>query len=182
MPKLSGVQLAESIASMPMIIFTTAFDKYAAESYDLDAIDYLLKPFTFDRFLKAVNKAYTFYSNRRNKSESTIDENQTNQFIFVSSEYSSVKINLDEIRYIEGLKDYVKIYAGPKPILTLQSLKSFQKKLPENKFLRVHRSYIVSIKKIESIQRNRIVIGEKLIPIGDTYKRDFYRKIDEHNV
>ena len=182
MPKLSGVQLAESITNMPMIIFTTAFDKYAVESYDLDAIDYLLKPFTFERFLKSVNKAYAFFSKRKNKGENAEEEHGTDQFIFVNAEYSAIKINLDDILYIEGLKDYVKIYTGPKPILTLQSLKSLQEKLPKNNFIRVHRSYIISLNKIDSIQRNRIVIGEKRIPVGDTYKNEFYNKIGKHNI
>ncbi len=178
MPKLSGVQFAESMQHKPMVIFTTAFSKYAVESYNLDAIDYLLKPFTFERFLKATNKAYAKHTSK----VSPENEKQKNDFIFVNADYSSVKINLNDILYIEGLKDYIKIYAGSKPILTLQSLKAIQEKLPKDQFIRVHRSFIISINKIESIQRNRIIIGEKRIPVGDSYKKDFYQLVEKYNL
>ena len=178
MPKLSGIQLAESMDHKPMVIFTTAYSKYAVESYNLDAIDYLLKPFTFDRFLKATNKAYAKYTGNSSQK----NEQRKGNFIFVNAEYSSVKIDLKDILYIEGLKDYVKIYTGSKPILTLLSLKGIQEKLPADQFIRVHRSFIVSINKIESIQRNRIIIGEKRIPIGDSYKNEFNKLIENHNL
>jgi DNA-binding LytR/AlgR family response regulator len=182
MPKITGIQFAGSIAKAPMIIFTTAFSKYAVESYNLDAVDYLLKPFSFERFLKAVNKAYSIYAGKDKRAIEAEDSGLAGEFIFVNAEYSSVKINLNDILYIEGLKDYVKIYAGAKPLLTLQSLKSLEGKLPGKHFIRVHRSYIVSIDKIDSIQRNRIVIGDKYIPIGETYKDEFYERIGKHNV
>ncbi|MFC2136918.1 LytR/AlgR family response regulator transcription factor [Bacteroidota bacterium] len=178
MPKLSGIQFAESMEHEPMVIFTTAFSKYAVESYNLNAVDYLLKPFTFERFLKATNKAYAKLTSK----VSLENKKQKNEFIFVNADYSSVKINLYDILYIEGLKDYIKIYAGSKPILTLQSLKAIQEKLPKNQFIRVHRSFIVSINKIESIQRNRIIIGEKRIPVGDSYKKEFYQLVEKHNL
>ncbi len=182
MPKITGIQFAGSMTKAPMIIFTTAFSKYAVESYNLDAIDYLLKPFTFERFLKAVNKAYSEYSGKDKTGTDEKNAGLAGEFIFVNAEYCSVKINLNDILYIEGLKDYVKIYAGAKPVLTLQSLKSLQEKLSGKNFIRVHRSYIVSIDKIDSIQRNRIIIGNKYIPVGETYKDEFYERIGKHNI
>ncbi len=183
MPKLSGVQLAAGLEKDPMIIFTTAHTEYAVESYNLNAVDYLLKPFTFDRFFKAVNKAYTLFNQRTIKQSEELENTEIKDFIFVQADYSSVKILLNDILYIEGLKDYLKIHViDKKPILTLMTLKAMEEKLPENKFIRVHRSFIVSIAKIESIQRNRIKIGEELIPVGDFYKESFNRAIDSLNI
>jgi DNA-binding LytR/AlgR family response regulator len=182
MPNLSGIQLMHSLEKKPLVIFTTAYSEYAVESYDLNAIDYLLKPFTFERFLKAVNKAYSLYDNNETKLSEQLTNKKSDKFIFINADYKKVKINLDDILYIEGLSDYIKIYAGDKPILTLQSLKTMEEKLPEEQFIRVHRSFIVSLKKIESIQRNRIIIGKKRIPVGDNYKEEFYRRIERFNV
>lgn len=179
MPNLTGIQLMHSLEKKPMVIFTTAYSEYAVESYDLNAVDYLLKPFTFERFLKAVNKAYALF----NKEDAVPSiEGEGEKFIFVNTDYKKLKINLDDILYIEGLSDYIKIYIDDKPILTLQSLKGMEEKLPSDRFIRVHRSYIVSLSKIESIQRNRIVIGKKRIPVGDNYKDAFYKTIEKYNL
>jgi len=179
MPDINGVQFISSIDTKPMVIFTTAYEDYAVEGFNLNAIDYLVKPFSFERFFKAVNKAYEYHKLKSNP-QKVIEEQKVNEnkYIFVKADYSTVKINLDDILYIEGLKDYIKIYAGQKPVLTLLSLKKIEEKLPSNRFVRVHRSYIVSIDKIESIQRNRIIIGEKRIPVGDYYKENFYKIIE----
>jgi two-component system LytT family response regulator len=185
MPNISGIQLLQSLDKKPLVIFTTAYAEYAVESYNLNAIDYLLKPFEFERFFKAVNKAYALFSNKRINSSATekhMAEPADKDFIFVKSDYKTLKINLDDILYIEGLKDYVKIYTGQKPILTLQSLKSLEEKLPSTKFIRVHRSFIVAFQKINSIERGIIRIGEKRIPVGESYKEGFQKLIKEKNI
>jgi DNA-binding LytR/AlgR family response regulator len=185
MPNLTGIQLLKGLAKKPMVIFTTAYSEHAAESYNLDAVDYLLKPFTFERFLKSVNKAYSRFSEKQDSSRpdtQEADKNINAEYIFIKSDYKTIKVETKDILYIEGLKDYVKIYAGAKPILSLLSLKSLEEKLPQKTFIRVHRSYIVSLYKIESIQKNRIVIGDKYIPIGDNYKENFYKIIEDYNI
>ena len=174
MPDLSGIQLLKSLPHSPMVIFTTAYSQYAVDGFNLDAIDYLLKPIEFDRFLRAVNKAIEF---GQNSAPAPAPAVPSQDFIFVKSEYQLVKVNLNEILYIEGLDDYVKIYTSSKPILSLMSMKSMMQKLPLEQFIRVHRSFIVSVGKIESVQKNRIKIGDKLIPISDGYSDDFYRAI-----
>ncbi len=191
MPNISGIQLLHSLDAKPMIIFTTAYSEYAIESYNLNAIDYLLKPFTFERFLKAVNKAYTLFSTHNTSTQTpftpepvftsafTIIDAKTPDYIFVKADYKTVKISLDQILYIEGLKDYIKIYTGPKPILTQLSLKSIEEKLPSNIFFRVHKSYIVSLKHIHCIERSTVRIGEARIPIGESYKEKFLKAIGE---
>lgn len=186
MPDISGIQLVQSIEQKPMVIFTTAYSEFAVESYNLNAVDYLLKPFSFERFLKAVNKAYSLYSNRTVDKQppefaDTGKENEYKEesgYIFVKTGYKTIRIKLSDILYIEGLKDYVKIYSGSKPVLTLQSLKVLEEKLPQKHFLRVHKSYIVALNKIDSIERNIIRIGEKRIPVGDSYREDFHKAVD----
>jgi DNA-binding LytR/AlgR family response regulator len=181
MPEINGIKFLKSISQKPMVIFTTAYDKYAIEGYELDVIDYLLKPIPFDRFLKAVNKAYDLYYLKSYSSHSTTDRQfpgKLPDFIFVKADYSMVKINFDDILYIEGLKDYIKIYAGGRPIITLTSLKSIEEKLPSDQFIRVHRSFIISLSKIKSVQKSVVKIGEKEIPIGDSFRDPFLQVIE----
>jgi two-component system, LytTR family, response regulator len=186
MPGINGMQLLHGLDVKPLVVFTTAFKEYAVESYNLNAVDYLLKPIVFDRFLKAVNKAYSIFT-RSEKSNAGATLNSTENkpdgdFIFVKSEYKTLKINLEDILYIEGLKDYVKIFTGNRPILSLLSLKSLEEKLPEKRFKRVHRSFIVAIDKIESIERGVIRIGETRIPVGDNYKDGLRSIIEGYNI
>jgi len=174
MPDINGIQLLKSIKYRPMVIFTTAFEQYALESYDLDVIDYLLKPIPFDRFFKAANKALEYHNLRNIPSiaaNTTPISVKTEDFFFVKSEYQNVKINLTDILYIEGLKDYIKIYltSRDKPVLTLMSLKSMEEKLPKINFIRVHRSYIISVNKIDALTKSIVHIGEKEIPVGELY-------------
>lgn len=178
MPDLSGIQLLKSLKNPPIVIFSTAYNHYAVESYTLDAIDYLLKPFAYDRFLKAVNKAqeYLQYTTQANIGSA----NTHNDHIYVRADYKIIKINFEDILFIEGLKDYIKIFDGSKPILTILSLKYMEEKLPTNLFIRVHRSFIVSLKKINSIQKNRIYIGEHEIPVGDIYREAFFANIRDN--
>lgn len=174
MPELNGMQLSETLPPDIRIIFTTAFDKYAIESYKVKAIDYLLKPFDYQEFLTASNKAREWFS-ILNKSKKTDEINSDKTFLFVKSEYKFVKIPYTEILYIEGLKDYVKIWLkdNPKPILSLMSLKSLEEELPKNDFMRIHRSYIVSLNKIEMIEKGQIIIKDKYISVSEQYKDVF---------
>lgn len=180
MPDLNGIDFLKSLRYKPMIIFTTAYESYAIEGFNLDAIDYLIKPITFDKFLKAANKANEYYEFKNKPTETIINTSPKKSFLFVRADYQTLKINFESISYIEGYKDYVKIYTDqPKPILTLQSLKSLEEILPQNDFARVHRSFIVSIAKIEAIQRNKIKINDKYIPIGELYKDHFNKLLDQ---
>jgi DNA-binding LytR/AlgR family response regulator len=171
MKNLTGIQFLESLKIKSKVIITSAYDEYALKGYELDVSDYLLKPFTFDRFLKSVEKIHHELFNNN------IKANQG--YIFVKTEYRIEKIDLKDIWYIKGMKDYLQIHTAEKKIMTLQSFKDIEKILPENEFVRVHNSYIVSLSKIESIERSRIKIktANVLIPISDSYKNNFYNFI-----
>ena len=186
MPNVSGIDFINSLDQRPNFIFTTAYSEHALEGFNLNAIDYLLKPIPFERFLKAVNKAYDIFSLRNGKSEPSNESSfgrKNDGFILVKSDYQTQRVDLKDITYIEGLKDYVKIFLlSGKPVITLNSLKNMAEKLPSESFTRVHKSYIVSLNKINSIVRNRIIIGEKWIPIGESYKITFYETIQKHDL
>ena len=168
---LSGVQLLEQFKPAAQVIFTTAYQEYALKGYELHITDYLLKPFTFNRFLQAVNKA------QDNIVRSNTDQSAP-EFIFVKTENRLEKIMIDDILYIEGMRDYLKIHTVDKKIMTLQSFSEFEKTIPSNLVCRVHKSYMVSLNKIESIERSRIKIGQELIPVSETYKEAFYQHIN----
>ncbi len=180
MPELTGLEFSKMVSDKMRIIFTTAFSQYALEGYRVNALDYLLKPFSYADFLEASKKAMEWFElvDKKHNPEEP-DENRSPpspvDSIFVKSEYKLVQIMLDEILYIEGLKDYLKIYttADTKPILSLMSMKSMEELLPSDRFMRVHRSYIVQANKIRVIDRNRIVFGKTFIPISDSYKAAF---------
>jgi len=173
MPEITGIQFLASLKEKPFVVFTTAYPDYAIEGFELNATDYLLKPIAPDRFLKSVQKVKEQYNLKH-----AVVKAEELPYIFVKAEYQTLKIELSNILYIEGLKDYVKIYTRANGmIMTLMNLKGIHSKLPNSEFIRVHRSFIVPIQSIEKIDRNRIVIGEKRIPIGESYKDDFYRLI-----
>lgn len=172
MDGFTGIEFIESLKSKPQIIITTAYDKYALKGFDLNVTDYLLKPFRFDRFFNAVERVYDNVSK---------DKTEDRNFIFVKTEYRLERIALCEIYFIEGMGDYRNVQIVSKKILTLQTFSDFEKELPVNQFCRVHKSYIVSIDKIISIERNRIKIMETLIPISDNYKDRFYSLIGIRN-
>ncbi len=179
MPDLSGIEFTRILKNRPKIIFTTAYEKYALEGFKLEAVDYLLKPFSYEEFLMAAKKAEKLIG-LENTGKDKIETN--NEFLFLKSEYKIRRINFNEIKYIEGLKDYVKVYLqnDPKPILSLNSLKALESKLPGSKFMRVHRSYIVNLEKIETIERSRIVFGKTYIPVSDQYKEKFQDFLDKN--
>jgi DNA-binding LytR/AlgR family response regulator len=177
MPGITGLEFLQSLPSKPMVIFTTAYKKYAWEGYNLDVLDYLLKPIAYDRFLKAVNKAHEYYHVRRKEqSEAPVNPD----YIFVYAEYNLVKIVLNEITHIEALKDYVKIYLNTsnKPVITRVSMKAMEEKLPASKYVRVHKSFIVSIDKITSIRKNRINLGLSDVPMSDNFRENIFKLID----
>ncbi|WP_395632502.1 LytR/AlgR family response regulator transcription factor [Flavobacterium sp.] len=182
MPIINGVDLVEALNHKPNIIFTTAFPQYAVEGFNLDAVDYLLKPISYKRFLKAINK---LSNNTKPIEESLPNTNyipaintNENKFIFVKSDYENLKINVHEIKFIEGLKDYLKInLSNDKFVLTLSNFATLLDKIANDDFIRVHNSYVVNLNFIKSIQKNRIIIGDKRIPISETYKKDFFEKI-----
>jgi len=172
MPELSGIQFLKIINGQCDVILTTAYPEYALDGYDLNVIDYLLKPIAFERFKKAVLKVLN------NSTHNTETATNTSNFIFVKSEYKIHRIDLADILYIEGLKDYISIYTPTNRIITLQNMKKMEETLPSSAFIRVHKSYIVALDKVECIERGKITIHNKVIPIGDTFREDFFKCIE----
>jgi DNA-binding LytR/AlgR family response regulator len=179
MPDLSGIEFTRSMVKGPRVIFTTAFEKYALEGFRLDVVDYLLKPFSYEEFFRAVQKVRNLI-----KLEGiALNQVEANaEFLFLKSDYKIKRINFNDILYIEGLKDYVKVYTGndPKPVLSLTSLKTLETKLPESKFMRVHRSFIVNLDKIATIERSRIIFGKVYIPVSEQYKDRFQEYLNKN--
>ena len=179
MPELSGLEFSKLLPPDTRIVFTTAFDQYALDGYKVNAVDYLLKPISYPDFLRAADKARHWFERARSRSarDEEIDS------IFVKSEYKLVQVELRRILYVEGLKDYIKIYEedNPKPILSLMSMKAMEDLLPASQFMRVHRSYIVRKDKIRVIDRGRIVFGKAYIPISDSYKQAFQEYLDRRS-
>ena len=165
MDGFTGIEFIEALTGKPQIIITTAYDKYALKGFELNVTDYLLKPFRFERFMKAVERAYSAIEKEKKEDK---------DFIFVKTEYRLERIALSDIFFIEGMGDYRNVQTASKKILTLQTFADLDKELPNNRFCRVHKSYIVAIDKIISIERNRIKILNTLIPISDNYKERFY--------
>ena len=175
MPELNGMELSRMLPESTRIVFTTAFEQYALDGYRINALDYLLKPITYPTFLEACNKALKWFNLTPQSENASEPQTEEVDSIFVKSEYKLLQIKLDDIRYVEGLKDYVKIYTeqSPRPILSLMNMKAMEQMLPASRFMRVHRSFIVSKEKIREIDRGRIVFGDVYIPIGDSYKAAF---------
>jgi DNA-binding LytR/AlgR family response regulator len=189
MPGLTGLQLIQSLARRPMVIIITAYKKFAPEGFDLDVVDYLIKPVGLDRFMKACNKAQELYDLRTSANAgsgtgagagpgATPGTPNTAEFFFVNADYSLVKVMFADIIWIEGSGDYVKIHlkGSPKPLLVRTSAKTLESELPPDRFLRIHKSYIVSIAGITAIRKNSLFIGELELPIGETY-RDTLRQL-----
>lgn len=181
MPQISGLEFLKSLYNPPMIIFTTAFKEFAYEGFEYNAVDYLVKPFAFDRFSRSVSKAYQLLK-LKIPSEVSAEEvpGASRDFLMVKVEYSTIRVNLEDILYIEGLKDYVKIYTEGKLILTKTTMKNIIEKLPPDRFYRVHKSYIVSVDKIDMIENSRIVIGNQRIPIGESFRTTFFAMVNRN--
>jgi len=180
MPDISGMEFVKSLASKPYIVFTTAYSEYALEGFQVDAVDYLLKPITFSNFLKAANKVNNLMELTANNQKESI--RTTANHLFVKSEYKLIRIELADIKYIESQHEYIKIHlVNSNPVTTQLSLKSIEEQLPSNQFMRVHRSFIVNLSKVTVIERNRIVFdGKVYIPVSEQYKEIFQEYIDRN--
>lgn len=185
MEYLSGVQMLKFLPEKPQVIFTTAYSSYALQGYELDVTDYLLKPISFERFLLSANKAYErkrlLLPAESAKAEMIISNPRIDYF-FIKTEYRLQKVNFKDILYIEGQGDYLKIILPKENIMTLQTFKKIEEILPEDNFTRIHRSYIVAIDKIDSVERNRVLIGEQALPISDTYKEAFFALLEKKGI
>ena len=179
MPDLSGMDFVKTLDNPPRVIFTTAYSQYAVEGFRVDALDYLLKPISYPDFLKSANKAKSWFETHQ---RNAVKVNNDDEFLFIKSEYKIVRINFNDIKYIESMSEYVKIHlVSSKPIMSLLSMKSLEEQLPSEKFMRVHRSYIVNLTKISVIVRNRIIFdGNVYIPVSDQYKSKFQNYIDKN--
>lgn len=182
MPEITGISLLKILQKKPFVILTTAYSEYALESYDLDVVDYLLKPITFERFLRAVEKV----AQRMNTSTATDPApaerpEVTPEFVFVKDGTKLVKLRLDSIQYIEGLKDYVTIHTPIQKVTTLQRLKALEETLPHDKFIRIHNSYIVALAAIDVVHKNEVQIGTTMLPISDSYKKTFRDFLEKNN-
>jgi two-component system, LytTR family, response regulator len=174
MQQLTGIQFLEATGTFSRIIITSAYDQYAIKGFDLNVTDYLLKPYSFQRFLQATTKVMEYYSQKQNGRDTA---SETESYIFVKTEYRLERVDIDEILYIEGMKDYLRIICRDKKIMTLQSFAKLEESLPSKKFCRVHKSFIVAIDKIKSVERGVIIISDQRIPVSNTYKENFFSKI-----
>lgn len=182
MPGMNGIDFLRNLPGRPMVIFITAHKKYALDGFDLDVLDYLVKPVSFDRFIRAAGKALEYQQSRVKETPPT--QTLTPSYFFVNTEYRLVKIFTHEITHIEALKNYVKIHltGGARPILCRSSLKSFEEKGPDKTWVRVHKSFIVSIDKISSIERDTVMIGPVSIPVSKSFRAEFFRRIETGNI
>lgn len=188
MPDLTGLEFSKMLDKNTKVIFTTAFDQYALEGFKVEALDYLLKPFDYAEFLNAANKAKTWFTMLRQGKgqlkESKDVSSDKKEFLFVKSEYRQLRIKLEDVLYFEGLKDYIKIWIkdNPKPILTLMSLKTLEQELPASKFMRVHRSFIVSLNQIQEVERSQIIINGQRITVSEQYKSQFLEFLNSNSL
>jgi two-component system, LytTR family, response regulator len=184
MPDLTGLQLLQALPRQPLVVFTTAYSKYAVDSYEVNAVDYLLKPIIFDRFLKAVNKARDLLRSREAMATQApgSDPAADKDFIFIKSDTRFFKVNHADIRYIEGMRDYIAVHTPTQKILTLMGMSKMMEKLPQADFMRVHKSYIIALNHITLTQHNRVFIGDKEIPVSNSYKDQFQAFVDRLNL
>jgi two-component system LytT family response regulator len=190
MPDLTGISLLKVLQKKPLIVLTTAYSEYALEGYELDVADYLLKPITFERFLKTVDKITQRITDRSSTAvipgsapaagKATVEATQP--FVFVKDGTKLIKLRIDDILYVEGLKDYVTIHTKAQKVVSLQRLKALEEELPADKFIRVHNSFIVSFNAIDVIHKNDVQVGSTMIPIGETYKKSFRDFIDKNKI
>jgi two-component system, LytTR family, response regulator len=178
MPELTGIQVLKIIGNNYKVIFTTAYTDYALDGYEYNITDYLLKPITYERFLKAIDKVIVGNITFSLKNPASVEDD----FIFIKSDSKMIKVNLAEILFIEGLKDYISIQTTKEKLITLQNLKALEQYLPRQNFIRVHKSYIVAVNKIDAIEKNRIFIGTEVIPIGETYRDLFLSRIEGNKI
>lgn len=180
MPGISGVQFLNTLTNPPMVIMVTAYENYALQGFNLDVVDYLVKPFAFERFLRGVNKAFELINARKPKEAEPV-KTETD-YLFVNADYSIVRINIPDILYVEGLKDYIKIYLknAPKPVITRLSMRFMEEKLPDTAFARVHKSFIVALDKVTAFKKNRLMIGDAEVPVSDNFRDKVLSYIGNH--
>ncbi|WP_027000900.1 LytR/AlgR family response regulator transcription factor [Eisenibacter elegans] len=187
MPKLTGIDFLKTVSHPPKVIFTTAYRDYALESYEMNAVDYLLKPISFDRFLKAVNKVQELFQEagaalRPLPTAPAADSSYDESFIYLKADKKMVKIFLKDILFIESLKDYIRVRTEQKEVISYQKISYMEEKLPEQKFLRIHRSFIVAVDKIESFSAAFVEVGGKEVPIGRNYKNEVLKMLEQNNL
>jgi len=182
MPEITGISLLKVLKKRPLVVLTTAYSEYALEGYELDVADYLLKPITFERFLKSVDKIMQRLEAEPKHVITQVENSPSPTFVFVKDGTRLVKIQLDEILYVEGLKDYVTIHTTHQKITTLQRMKALEEQLPADKFIRIHNSYIVALNAIEVVQKNEVEIKGATLPIGDTFKKSFKEFIEKNHI
>lgn len=185
MEELTGIQMLEVMQHKPKIVLTTAYDQYAIKSYELDVCDYLLKPISFHRFIQACEKVSEQLSHPTHHKAENLEEakhENPDSFFYVKNGHVTQKINFEDIYFVEGMKDYVRIWTKDEKIMTLLSFKKLEDLLPQNQFIRIHKSYMISIDKIYSIERNRVLIMNERLPIGKSYQQNFNQKIEKHRV
>jgi DNA-binding LytR/AlgR family response regulator len=178
MPQLNGTEFLKAVKNPPPVIFTTAHAEYALEGYELDVLDYLLKPIQFDRFIKAVNKAFVLKGQQTLETKTPSEETRQESFVYFRADRKMIKVRLQDIRYIESMKDYVKVFTDDDVIVTKQSLNSVEAMLPEKQFVRTHRSYIVSLSKVRSYTSELIEINKEEIPIGKLYRNEVLKMLE----
>jgi DNA-binding LytR/AlgR family response regulator len=176
MPRLLGTELLRSLPHAPKVIFTTAYRDYAVDGFELGAVDYLLKPYSFDRFLRAVHKVLDL-EQRIAPTPSNVLTNQSERFLYVRADRKMVKVMVDEIRYIESLKDYVRIFVKDQQIITKQTITALEEMLPENEFMRIHRSFIVAVKKVDSYDHHAVFVNKAELPVGPLYKQEILKRL-----
>jgi len=181
MPEITGISLLKVLQKKPLVVLTTAYSDYALESYDFDVLDYLLKPITFERFLRAVEKANQRLATTP-AAEKNANADPAQPFVFVKDGTKLVKIRLDDILYVEGLKDYVTIHTRQQKVVTLQRLKNLEDQLPANKFIRIHHSFIIALDAIDAVHKGEVQIGNASLPISDSYKKSFKDFIEKNQM
>jgi len=180
MPKLSGISFLKNLKEPPLVIFTTAYSDYALEGFELDAVDYLKKPFSFERFSKAFFRAQELYTLKKQASKSEKYHDEHKEFVFLKSNKKNYKVKFSDISYIEGLGDYIQIHLEDQKIVTNLSMKKMFDLLPDNQFYRIHKSFIISIDKIDLLEGNTVKINEKRLPVGNSYRQEFLKFINNY--
>ena len=176
MPRLLGTELLRSLPHAPKVIFTTAYRDYAVEGFELGAVDYLLKPYSFDRFLRAVHKVLDL-EQRIPPPAANVATSPSDRFLYVRADRKMVKVMVDDIRYIESLKDYVRIFVKDQQIITKQTITALEEMLPENEFMRIHRSFIVALKKVDSYDHHSLFVSKTELPVGPLYKQEIMKRL-----
>jgi len=182
MEELTGVQMLEAMTNKPKVIFTTAYDEYAIKGYELDVCDYLLKPISFSRFLQSCEKVHKILIPEKEDEYQPViksDSNPTDEFFFIKNGNITQKVDFDKVFFVEGMKDYLRIHTVDDKIMTLLSFKKLEQSLTYPQFVRIHKSYLVAVNKIKSIERNRVTIGNQILPIGESYRRQFFDVVDK---